>query len=56
MLTTDYSCALHSVSQSQTHQAYHTHTQPSPGSALSVAQCRTDSQMALTGWVSLRWG
>lgn len=26
-----------------------THTQPSPGSASSVAQCRTDSQTALTG-------
>lgn len=55
MLATDYSCALQSVSQSQTHQAYHTHT-TLPRLSIVMAQCRTDSQMALTGWVSPRWG
>lgn len=54
MLATDYSYALQSVSHR--HTRHITQTQPFPGSALSVAQCRTDSQMALTGWVSPRWG
>lgn len=54
MLATDYSCALQSVSQSQTHQAHHTHTALPRLSIVSGTV--QDSQTALTGWESLRWG
>lgn len=54
MLATDYSCALPSVSQSQIHQAHHTHTTLPRLSIVSGTV--QDRQPNGSHWVSPKWG